>query len=236
MDVRAPHPVYFVSLLDGECTIGVEPLDTSWPAAVSFWRDQARLVLTIPDHLLRPRLTDPDDVARRVVRGDAGLGALLSSYVAAFARAELPEPAVGGATDVLLDLLALAWNTSPRATAAPATLTPAGVREARRRAIRDHVERHLGDPALRPAAIAAHFRISPRYLDDLFAEAGTSVMRHVMARRLDRARAALIDPDRRDRSITEVALGLGFQDPSHFGRAFKAAYGVTPRDWRRRGA
>jgi len=85
---------------------------------------------------------------------------------------------------------------------------------------------------LQPATIAAHFRISPRYLDTLFAEIGTSVMRHVLARRLDRARGMLRDPARSARTITDLALDLGFRDPSYFGRAFKAAFGVTPRDWR----
>ncbi|WP_285659835.1 AraC family transcriptional regulator [Actinomycetospora sp. NBRC 106375] len=26
---------------------------------------------------------------------------------------------------------------------------------------------------------------------------------------------------------------MGLVDPSHFGRAFRQAYGVTPNDWRR---
>ncbi|HSR99703.1 MAG TPA: hypothetical protein VLM79_21770 [Kofleriaceae bacterium] len=40
-------------------------------------------------------------------------------------------------------------------------------------------------------------------------------MRHVLARRLDRASAALRDRARAARTITELALDLGFRDPSY---------------------
>jgi len=44
----------------------------------------------------------------------------------------------------------------------------------------------LNCAALRPAAVAAHFRISACCLDGRFAEIGTSFVRPVLARRLDR--------------------------------------------------
>ena len=154
----------------------------------------------------------------------------MTSYLTALARTELTTASAGAACNVLLDLLALAFNAAPDRAACD----DVGARDARRRAIMAFVESHLGDPALQPAAVAAWFRISPRHLDKLFAEIGTSFMRHVLARRLDRASAALRDPARAARTITELALDLGFRDPSYFGRAFTAAFGMTPSDWRRR--
>ena len=32
--------------------------------------------------------------------------------------------------------------------------------------------------------------------------------------------------------LGQIALDAGFADQSHFTRAFRAAYGVTPRRWR----
>ena len=119
--------------------------------------------------------------------------------------------------------------------AVPAAASPAGApcpRALRRASIMQHIEANLGDPTLAPATLAAQLRMSPRYLHGLFAEIGTSVMRWVLARRLARCRIALADPAQAARSISEIAFGLGFQDLSHAGRAFKAAYGVTPRAWR----
>jgi AraC-like DNA-binding protein len=237
----APLEAFYVGhQLHGPCTIehagetrmieagDLALIDATRPSVTVFDRAFTCIVAVVPHHLLRPRMVDPDAALRQVVRGGTSEGALVTSYLTALARSTLPAPSGDAAGNVLLDLLALALN-------APASRAPSNdsvARDARRRAIVGFIDCHLGDPALRPAAVAAHFRISPRYLDALFAEIGTSVMRHVLACRLDRARVALRDPARRARTITDVAVDLGFHDPSYFGRAFKAAFGITPRDWR----
>jgi AraC-like DNA-binding protein len=35
-------------------------------------------------------------------------------------------------------------------------------------------------------------------------------------------------------TITEIASRVGFKDPSHFSRAFKALYGCSPAEFRKR--
>jgi AraC family transcriptional activator of tynA and feaB len=59
-----------------------------------------------------------------------------------------------------------------------------------------------------------------------------SIMRLVQARRLERCRAALEDPGQARRSVSEIAFGWGFSDMTHFGRRFKAAYGILPSEYR----
>ncbi|MGW9499321.1 helix-turn-helix domain-containing protein [Streptomyces prasinus] len=44
----------------------------------------------------------------------------------------------------------------------------------------------------------------------------------------------LTDPRLRSRSIRAIATRWGFVDAAHFSRAFRAAYGVSPRDHRGR--
>lgn len=44
----------------------------------------------------------------------------------------------------------------------------------------------------------------------------------------------LLRRESRHRSIAAIARSWGFRDPSHFARRFLAAYGVTPKEWRRR--
>ena len=51
--------------------------------------------------------------------------------------------------------------------------------------------------------------------------------------RLDEARAALADPAKRDLPILTIALDAGFGSIGPFNRAFKAATGQTPGDFRR---
>lgn len=128
------------------------------------------------------------------------------------------------------------WVVIALPTTAPITAGAGPCPRAQRRAAMiAHLEAHLADPALEPATLAAHFRVSPRYVHGLFAELGTSVMRWVLARRLARCAHALRDPDLAARSLSEIAFAWGFQDLSHFGRAFKAAYGASPRAWRAAG-
>ena len=42
------------------------------------------------------------------------------------------------------------------------------------------------------------------------------------------------DPRRAHRTIGEIAFAWGFSDLSHFGRRFKAEFGVSPGEYRRR--
>ncbi len=51
--------------------------------------------------------------------------------------------------------------------------------------------------------------------------------------RLDAVRTALLDPKRRDLPILTLALDAGFQSIGPFNRAFKAATGLTPTEFRK---
>jgi AraC-like DNA-binding protein len=51
--------------------------------------------------------------------------------------------------------------------------------------------------------------------------------------RLDEARAALADPARRELPVLSIALEAGFRSIGPFNRAFKAATGLTPTEFRR---
>lgn len=51
--------------------------------------------------------------------------------------------------------------------------------------------------------------------------------------RLDEARTALADPARRDLPVLTIALNSGFQSIGPFNRAFKAATGLTPTEYRK---
>ncbi|MEQ9640581.1 MAG: AraC family transcriptional regulator [Alphaproteobacteria bacterium] len=54
--------------------------------------------------------------------------------------------------------------------------------------------------------------------------------------RIDDAKAALADPARRREPILTIALGLGFGSIGPFNRAFKAATGMTPSEFRQNAA
>lgn len=94
------------------------------------------------------------------------------------------------------------------------------------------IERRLGDSDLSPESIAAEQGISLRYLQKLFEENGTSFRDHVRRRRLEQCHQALSDPLKNNVSVTTICFNWGFENLATFSRAFKDAYGISPRDFR----
>lgn len=93
-----------------------------------------------------------------------------------------------------------------------------------RRAVR-HVEQHFREP-LSLADVAAVAHLSPHWFSEQFRRTtGQSFQSYLKRRRLQFARALL---DSTDLGVTEVAHAAGFNDPSYFGRAYRAQYGVPP--------
>jgi len=74
--------------------------------------------------------------------------------------------------------------------------------------------------------------ISSRYLQDLFHSERKTVSEWIWLRRLEKARRDLLDPLLSRESITQIALACGFCDLAHFSRRFKAAYAMSPREYR----
>ncbi len=60
---------------------------------------------------------------------------------------------------------------------------------------------------------------------------GVSPQQYQLRARLQRAQRLL---GATERSIKEIGDRLGFSSPFHFSAAFKAQYGVSPREWRKR--
>jgi AraC-like DNA-binding protein len=129
-----------------------------------------------------------------------------------------------------LDLVALA--VSEQLGQGDATLSSA--RSTALFRLKSAIEARLREPNLRPASAAAEAGISVRYANALLWQEGSSIERYIQHRRLERCRQALEDPAQAHRMIGEIAFGWGFSDLSHFGRRFRAAYGLAPGDYRRR--
>jgi AraC-like DNA-binding protein len=91
---------------------------------------------------------------------------------------------------------------------------------------------YLGDADLSPARIAAEHNISVRYLHLLFAQQGLTVRTWLVRERLEGARRTLASRSGHRASIAAVGRMWGFSDAGHFARRFRAAYGMSPTQWR----
>jgi AraC-like DNA-binding protein len=98
--------------------------------------------------------------------------------------------------------------------------------------VKQYIDQRLADPALGPGEVAAAFGISTRYLHRLFEREHETVAQYIRDRRLERCRLLLLDPQLSAHTILMLAFGCGFGDLSGFNRAFRAKYGMTPRQLR----
>ncbi len=98
--------------------------------------------------------------------------------------------------------------------------------------IQEYIRAHLGDPELSPGSIAGAHHISVRQLYNVLAEAGISLGDWIRTHRLEACRDDLRRPELRSSTIAAIARRWGFPNASSFGRLFRNAYALSPREWR----
>lgn len=125
----------------------------------------------------------------------------------------------------LLTQLLVSINRFAEQTAEPIHDTPQVSRAVSQ--VVDYVNLHYGD-SLSLDALAERFFVSKYHLSHEFnRQVGTSVYRYIQKKRLLIARQLLAQGQRPN----EVYLPCGFSDYAGFYRAFKAEYGIGPRQY-----
>lgn len=199
--------------------------DQSLPFVLEFGREVRALTVTIPRPLLAARMPLASQSAGRRIAGDSGLGKLAGTLVQELYRLE----------DTTCDAVATRLGASVLdilATVLEANLPSTGGGGPGRLAeVKRYILAHLHDPHLNLSKIATAQAAAPRTLYRLFADEGTTPMRWLWQQRLA-AGFRMLAEGQAER-VTEVALSVGFSDVSHFSRAFKAAFGYSPRALRR---
>jgi AraC family transcriptional regulator len=105
-----------------------------------------------------------------------------------------------------------------------------GLPSARLRRVEEFLMAHLADD-IGLDDLAATAGLSAKHFARAFRQStGMPPHRWLIERRIDRARAMLVEGDL---SLAEIALACGFADQSHFTAAFRKAVGATPGMYRR---
>jgi AraC-like DNA-binding protein len=111
--------------------------------------------------------------------------------------------------------------------------TESGTADLRLLRAESFIAEHFADPDLDADAVARTLAISTRHLNRLFEPHGCTATQWIWRTRLSAAQRMLADGAHAAAGIGEVALECGFSTQAHFAHAFKAAYGLTPSDYRR---
>jgi AraC-like DNA-binding protein len=237
-----PGEYLFVGLRGAPAPPGTEPVavhlapgdlcfyDAHHPAVLDFPERFRATVFLVPGDLLALTPADARRITRTPVPRASRLGTLLSPLLADLARTAFEaRPPVGEM--LASNAVSLLATLAAEQLAAHAPGSPDGQAPVLGR-IMEYVELHLTDSDLSPEAIARAHHISVRYLHKLFQDEGTTVGRWILRRRLEECRRDLTRYGRGSRTIAAVAGRWGFTSPTHFSRVFRAAYGMSPREWR----
>ncbi len=205
---------------------GLALVDSRRPYSLCFPGEFSQTVIRLPAPVLEQRLGRGAVCAVHTLAPGSALGRLAGQAIDELGREERESVSLP-LSGIAFDLLALALLESAPATPAAPRMSTLRVAWAKAQVLDN-----LRDPQLSPQAVAERQGVSPRLLQRLFATEGESLAEFILEQRLQRCRNALRDAAHASRSITEIALSWGFNDPANFSKAFRRRFGVPPRDCR----
>lgn len=189
----------------------------------------SKLILSIPRPALKQRVAGIDACTAMRIPGANGVGSVAANFLHTFAiqAEQLQANELSTLSDHALDLLSLAV-TSVR----PTDINLSSSRLAALNNIKTFIDHHLHDATLDSRQISAYAGLSVRYINKLFKEEETSLMRYVWKRRLEKCRQDILNPEFAGRRLSDIAYYWGFNDMAHFSRTFKQRFGCSPREFR----
>ena len=102
--------------------------------------------------------------------------------------------------------------------------------KSRRKAALDYIDAHLGNAQLGPNEIADAANFSRASLYRLLAAEG-GIRAVLLKRRLDEALRLMLADNKDEQSLTDIARCCGLGGTSQLSRAFRARFGMPPRQY-----
>lgn len=195
------------------------------PAELDF-SDATYISVRVPFTAISPLIKNTAAAAALCIPNNLEALSLLRHYMANLPR-RFTDSRLGqlSATHIY-DLVAMAVGATAEGQE---IATQRGVRTARLEALKSDV---IEGKAANINQLAARHGITPRYIQILFEENGTTYSQFALDNRLDRAYHMLSSPRFDAWSILAISTEVGFNDLSHFNRSFRRRYSQTPSDVR----
>jgi AraC-like DNA-binding protein len=202
--------------------------DTMKSYSVSNTSDIEQMVLLVPREKVFTAGMNSDDLLVQRYTAQAGIGRLAGDLM--HKALDEIEACSAESAETIGDAIAqLLRQSLMERSGRPTSLT---LREALRDRIRAYIHRNLRDPGLSIDQIATALRCSKRTLHKAFSNDGATLSDTIWHLRLERCRRDLAAPACAWKSITEIAFSWGFSSATHFSKAFREAYGTSPKRYR----
>ena len=204
--------------------------DSTRPCAMHYTGDFEQLVFALPRQVLTGTVGGTDRLTARGIEAETPIGSIISPFLRQMGTQipNLQPTTAARLADIGIALVMAALGEMTGGDHAPGRWSRLALRERANQII----DAHASDPELNPSVVAAMLGISVRYLQDIFRDGGTTPSDWIWARRLEKSRRDLCAPSFAAASISQIAFACGFSDLAHFSRRFKAAYGLSPREFR----
>ena len=190
------------------------------------------VAIRIPYATLLPSVVDVDDAIMQRIPGSTAALRLLTSYSDALLGDDDAVETVALGHHVATHMHDLVALTLGATREAQDIAKSRGMGAARLRAAKIYVIENIGCRDISIGSVASHLGVTPRYLQRLFENDGTTFSAFLLGRRLSRAHRLLCEPQSASKQVSAIAYDVGFGDLSYFNRCFRRLYGATPMDIR----
>jgi AraC-like DNA-binding protein len=181
----------------------------------------------LPGEFVDQRIVSGEEICARPYAQGRGLHKLVFETLKAFEESAwgLTDDEFQKSANVIADLSLLAVSGSADLLSAECS-----VRVSTRARAKRVIRQRLGDDDLSLSDVAQESGVSLSYLHDLFRDEDCTAWEYLKTARLQRARELLYLASSNKMSITDIALSCGFSNMSYFSKAFRSAFGVSPKD------